>query len=213
LIALSLGTRADSQDTFNVDPLPRRSCSVVAKAFSTSKRTAVVWRIYAKFGQAKGLVLQGPNPSSPMMRCRSGMRPGRQVRAESAGDQEHPWQHQYYRHDHVPDRETTNRKPQKRSLGLSPLILPLLLQRASTPSSTLKCTPCVSGCREQDRSNAQTSCARGSRTLILERHPATEDDVGVGRGLTGTDHELRPRDHALELFVRNEAEVGQPGRE
>src|SRR5215211_269384 len=40
-----------------------------------------------------------------------------------------------------------------------------------------------------------------SPLLILEGHPATEDDVRVGRGLSGTDHELRPGDDALQFLV------------
>jgi hypothetical protein len=60
-----------------------------------------------------------------------------------------------------------------------------------------------------------TSEARRASVLkcTLERHSASENDVGVGRGLAGADHELRLRDHAFELLVGDEAEVRQAGRQ
>jgi hypothetical protein len=48
---------------------------------------------------------------------------------------------------------------------------------------------------------------------MLERRSAAEDDVRVGRGLAGTDHELRSGDHALKFFVGDECQVRQPGLE
>src|SRR5918999_274632 len=47
--------------------------------------------------------------------------------------------------------------------------------------------------------------------LILERRSAAEDNVRVGRGLAGTDHELRSGGHALKFFVGDECQVRQPG--
>ncbi len=52
-----------------------------------------------------------------------------------------------------------------------------------------------------------------SQLPTLEGHPAAEDDVGIGRGLAGSDDELGPGDHTLEFFVGDERQVRQPGLE
>src|SRR5918994_6081018 len=85
-------------------------------------------------------------------------------------------------------------------------------------AKTTSATDACSSLNEKGRSSADfrkpsVSHSRCCWLVILEGHPAAEDDVRVRRGLAGTDHELRPWDHALELFVRNEAEVRQPGHE